>query len=71
MKYEYQIAEDIVNKTSNILIIAMTFIASILILIYHNIGLFFIIIYLWIIIIRENKRYLLKKRINNLIQKQE
>ena len=71
IKYEKQKAEDIVNRISNFLMITMTFSAGILILIYHNIGLFLIIIYLWIIIIRENKRYLLKKRINNLIQKTE
>ena len=71
IKHEKQTAEDIVNKISNFLMITMTFSASILILIYHNIGLFLIIIYLWIIIMRENKRYLLKKRINNLIQKKE
>ena len=71
MKYEWQTAEDIVNKVSNILMIAITFSTSILILIYHNIGLFLIIIYLWTIIMRENKKYMLKKRINRLIQKQE
>lgn len=71
IKHEKQTAEDIVNKISNFLMITITFSASILILIYHNIGLFLIIIYLWTIIMRENKRYLLKKRINNLIQKKE
>ena len=71
IKYESQIAEDIVNKVSNILMITITFATSVLILIYHNIGLFVIIIYLWIIIMRENKRYLLKKRIRKMIQKQK
>ena len=71
MKYESQVAEDIVNKVSNILMITITFATSVLILIYHNIGLFLIIIYLWIIIMRENKRYLLKKRIRKMIQKQK
>ena len=60
--------EDIINKTSNILVIIITAISSILILIYKNIGLLLIIIYLWIIVIRENNRYMLKKRIYKMIK---
>ena len=62
-------AEDIVNKTSNILMIILTIAASFLILIYKNIALFIIIAYLWIIVMKENKRYVLKKRIHKLIDK--
>ena len=60
--------DDIINKTSNILVIIITAISSILILIYKNIGLLLIIIYLWIIVIRENNRYMLKKRIYKMIK---
>lgn len=62
-------AEDIVNKTSNILMITITVATSILILIYKNIALFIIVAYLWVIVMKENKRYVLKKRINKLIDK--
>lgn len=59
--------EDIVNKISNILMIIITALSSFLILIYKNIGLLIIIIYLWAIVIKENNRYILKKRIHNII----
>lgn len=61
--------DDIINKISNILIIILTIISSILILIYKNIGLLIVITYLWIIILRENKRYILRKRINKILDK--
>ena len=59
----------IVNKISNILMITFTLTASILILIYKNIGLFIAIVYLWLIVIRENNRYILKKRMYKIIDK--
>lgn len=62
-------SEDIVNKVSNTLMIVISIISSILILLYKNIALFIIVLYLWCIVMRENKRYMLKKRINNLIEK--
>lgn len=63
--------DDISNKISNILMILLTAISSILILIYKNIGLLLIIAYLWIIVIKENNRYVLKKRISKLIEKEK
>lgn len=63
--------DDISNKISNILMIVLTAISSILILIYKNIGLLLIIAYLWIIVIKENNRYVLKKRISKLIEKEK
>lgn len=69
MKSEEQKAEDITNKISNIFIIIITFFTSILILIYKNLGLFIVVIYLWVITIRENNRYILKKRIEKIIEK--
>ncbi len=62
-------SEDIINKISNILMITITIASSILILIYKNIGLVLIIAYLWIIVIKENNRYMLKKRIYTMINK--
>ena len=63
--------DDISNKISNILMILLIAISSILILIYKNIGLLLIIAYLWIIVIKENNRYVLKKRISKLIEKEK
>ena len=62
--------DDISNKISNILMIVLTAISSILILIYKNIGLLLIIAYLWIIVIKENKRFDLKKKVNDIILEQ-
>lgn len=59
--------DDIINKVSNILMIILSIASSIIILIYKNIALVLIIGYLWIMVIRENKKYTLKKRINNII----
>jgi len=61
--------EDIINKISNILMVTISVISSFMILIYQNLGLFIIIVYLWIIVAKENKRYMLKKRINKLLEK--
>ena len=69
MRHKKEIAEDILNKVSNIIMIIITVVSSILILIYKNIGLFLLIIYLWIIVIKENNRYMLKKRINKILEK--
>lgn len=63
-------AETAINKVSNITLIIITLLSSILILVYKNIGLFIIIIYLWILVMKENKRYELNKRIENIIKKQ-
>jgi len=60
-------SEDIINKVSNILMIVLTMISSFLILICKNIGLFAIIVYLWVIVMKENKRYVLLKRIRSLV----
>lgn len=64
-------AEDITNKISNVLMIVITTIASILILFYRNIALFLVAIYLWIIVMKENKKYILKKRISKLLEKEK
>ena len=48
-----------INKLSKIVIIFITMIGSIGILYLKNVAVFFIILYLWIIVIRENKRNLI------------
>ena len=71
MNNQEQKVEEIMNKISNTLMIILTAVSSILILIYKNIGLFIIIIYLWIIVIKENNRYILRRRIDKLLEKQK
>ena len=46
-----------IRKISKAVVIILTMLASIGILYLKNIAIFFIIIYLWIIVIKENKKY--------------
>ena len=46
-----------IRKISKAVVIILTMLASIGILYLKNIAIFFIIIYLWIIVIKENKQY--------------
>lgn len=57
-----------INSISNACIIMLTMLASIGIYYYKNIGIALIITYLWILTIRENKRYNVKKRIYKIIE---
>ena len=58
----------IVNKISNITIIILTAVTSILVLYIKNIAIVAILAYLWYIVIRENKRYNLLKKVYRVIQ---
>lgn len=53
--------EEIINNVSNITMIILTMISSILIFYYKNIFIFITVIYLWSILIKENRRYFLTK----------
>lgn len=59
---------DLTNYISNMTMVLITMISSIAIYYYKNIAILFIIMYLWSIVIIENKRYHLKKRIDKMIQ---
>lgn len=59
----------ITNKISNITMIIITIVASILILYLENIAIFFIVIYLWIIVLKENRIVNLKSKMYHLIEK--
>ena len=50
-------ADKIVNKISNVLLIIITIVSSFAIIYIKNIAVLFIIIYLWILNIIENKRF--------------
>lgn len=67
-KINKQKANDIINKISNITIIILTAVTSILILYIKNIAIVLALAYLWYIVIRENKRYKLIKRVNAIIE---
>ena len=58
-----------INTISNILIIALTMISSVYILVCKNMAIFILIIVLWIIVIKENKRYNIYNKIFKTIDK--
>lgn len=59
---------DIVNKISNITVITLTAATSIIILYIKNIAIICALAYLWYIVIKENKRYKIMKRLYELIE---
>lgn len=61
-------AVEYINLISNLSVIIITMIASIGIYYYKNIAILLIIIYLWMLIIIENKKYATKKRIYKIIE---
>ncbi len=56
------------NKVSNAVMIILTAISSIAILYFQNIAILLIVIYLWYLIIKQNKRYATKMRIYKAIE---
>ena len=70
LKYDTYFTDMIINKISNIILIIITAISSILILYFQNIAILLIDIYLWVIIINENKKYNIKKKLYDIIQKE-
>ncbi len=57
------------NVISNISIIILTILFSIIIYMAKNIAIFFIIIYLWILVARENKKYNTLKKVYKMVDK--
>lgn len=68
LKYKEIEADGMVNNISNMIMIGLTAISSIAILYLKNIAILFVIIYLWLIIIKENKRYNMKKKVYEACQ---
>ena len=62
-------SDKITNKISNIIIILLTAISSVAIIYFENLAILFILVYLWIIVIKENKKYNIKMKMYNTIQK--
>ena len=69
LKLNNKRAFQIVNKTSNTTIIVLTIMMSILVLYIHNIVMLLILVYLWYIVIKENKRYKTIKRMYEIVEK--
>lgn len=57
-----------INLISNICVIILTIISCFVLYYYKNLAILFIIIYLWGVIIIENKKYKTKKKIYNIIK---
>lgn len=57
------------NKIANLCIVILTAISSIVIYYYKNIAILFIIVYLWGLVINENKKYEVKTRMYKIIDK--
>lgn len=58
-----KISDKAMNRISNITIILLTIVSSIAVLYFKNIAIVLILLYLWHLVIRENKRFELKKKI--------
>ena len=63
-----QKSEEIINDISMIFTIFITAIASVTVYYYQNIAIFLITIYIWYLVLIENKRYKMKKRIYEVIK---
>ncbi len=61
-KYDFKRTTDIINTVSNITLIILTMIASIGILYLKNIAIFLIMLYLWYLNFKENKKKVLIDR---------
>lgn len=61
-------AMELTNYLSNVSMILLTMLSSVAIYYYKNIAILFIIAYLWSIVIIENRKYHLKKRIHKIIE---
>lgn len=64
-------ANTYMNAVSNLFLIVLTMLSSIVILINKNIAIFAVILFLWSLILKENKRYNTYNKIYKTIDKQE
>ena len=62
-------AEKYINRISIITLIIVTFMASVIIFYVQNIAIFIVIVFLWILYLKEDKVYRRRKKIYNLIEK--
>lgn len=63
-----EVADSASNTIANIGAIMLTFAGSIAIYYFKNIALLLMLIYLWVLVIKENKKYNLKERVSKIIK---
>ena len=63
-----EFSDDITNKVANIGAVMLTFAGSIAIYYFKNIAILLMLIYLWALVIRENKRYFLREKVEKIIK---
>ena len=68
LKYPTTQLQGIIMKVSNITLLLLSCAVSILVLYIKNLGLIFVIIYMWFLVINENKKYTIRKRVYNIIK---
>ena len=66
-----KLSEKYINNISLIVISILTAIASIAIYYFKNIAIFFVIMYLWFIVLKENKRYMSRCKLEEMIKEYE
>ena len=69
LKLDYWTSCKIMNAVSNTITIILTIIASITVFYFKNLAIFFMVFYLWILMIQENRKYKLIEKTHNLIEK--
>lgn len=62
-----ELADSLSNKIANIGAILLTFAGSIAIYYFKNIAILLMLIYLWGLVIKENKKYALKEKVKKII----
>lgn len=62
-----ELADSVSNKIANIGAILLTFAGSLAIYYFKNIAILLMLIYLWALVIRENKKYTLKEKVRKII----
>lgn len=62
------LVDKLLNDISNIVIILITIISSIAIIYLKNIAILFLVMYLWLLRIKENKKFALKFKVYKLLQ---
>ena len=60
-------ADNVSNKIANVGAILLTFAGSIAIYYFQNIAILLMLVYLWVLVIRENKKYALKEKVERII----
>ena len=69
--FEKMEVEKMINFISNFAVIVATAMSSILIVYMRNVAIFFAIVYLWVVLIRENKRFAMKMKVHEIINKSD